>query len=384
MPVMPPPAPGVQPRPPAPPGAAARRGWPVVVIAGVAALAAGFAGALLGVALDDSDDEPIDAAPTATVVPARRVNGQELSVSEVAAAVGPSVVTISVDIEAGVTGEAVGTGLVVSPDGEILTNAHVVADASEIRVRLAGDTEPTEAQLVALDVGNDLALLKINGSNLPVAPFAPADQVALGDQVVAIGFALDLDGDPSVTLGIVSALDRTLITQNEGALDGLIQTDAAISSGNSGGPLVDAGGRVVGINTAVARSDFSTAATNVGFAIAIEEVETVLATLREQGEGDPRLEGFLGVILGERNDGGQGAVITRISEDSPASDAGLETGDVVISVDESTTDGVAGVIAAVRDREPGDEVEVVVVRDGEEQRFTIVLAERPPETTVPD
>ncbi len=290
----------------------------MVVIAGIAALAAGFGGALLGVALDDGDDEPTDAVTSATVVPARRVNGQELSVSEVAAAVGPSVVTISVDIEAGVTGEAVGTGLVVSPDGEILTNAHVVVDASEIRVRLAGDTEPTEAQLIALDVGNDLALLKINGSNLPVAPFAPAGQVALGDEVVAIGFALDLDGDPSVTLGIVSALDRTLITQNEGALDGLIQTDAAISSGNSGGPLVDASGRVVGINTAVARSDVSTAATNVGFAIAIEEVETVLATLREQGEGDPRLEGFLGVILGERNDGGQGAVITRISEDSPA------------------------------------------------------------------
>ena len=98
--------------------------------------------------------------------------------SEVAAAVGPSVVTISVDIEAGVTGEAVGTGLVVSADGEILTNAHVVADATEIRVRLAGDTEPTEAELIALDVGNDLALLRINGSNLPVAPFAPAGDVA--------------------------------------------------------------------------------------------------------------------------------------------------------------------------------------------------------------
>ena len=304
--------------------------------------------------------------------------------SEVAAAVGPSVVTISVDIAAGVVGEAVGTGLVVSADGEILTNAHVIADATEIRVRLAGDTEPTEAELIATDMGNDLALLRINGSNLPVAPFAPPGEVALGDQVVAIGFALDLDGEPSVTLGIVSALDRTLITQNEGALDGLIQTDAAISSGNSGGPLVDASGRVIGINTAVARSDVSTAATNVGFAIAIEEVETVLAALREQGEGDPRLEGFLGVALGERSDGGQGAVITRISEDSPASDAGLETGDVVISVDESTTDGVAGVIAAVRDREPGDEVDVVVVRDGEEEHFTIVLAERPPETTVPD
>ena len=286
MSVMPPPAPGVRPRPPAPPGAPRRRGWPVVVIAGIAALAAGFGGALLGAALDDEDQES-SARSTTTVVPARRVNAEDgLSVAEVAAAVGPSVVTISVDIEAGVTGEAVGTGLVVSPDGEILTNAHVIANATEIRVRLAGDTEPTEAELIASDVGNDLALLKINGSNLPVAPFAPPGEVALGDQVVAIGFALDLDGEPSVTLGIVSALDRTLITQNEGALDGLIQTDAAISSGNSGGPLVDASGQVIGINTAVARSDVSTAATNVGFAIAIEEVEAVLAALREQGEGD--------------------------------------------------------------------------------------------------
>ena len=110
----------------------------------------------------------------------------------------------------------------------------------------------------------------------------------------------------------------------------------------------------------------------------------MLAILREQAGGEPRLEGFLGVGLDERSDGGQGALITDVSEDSPASDAGLETGDVVISVDDSTTDGVAGVIAAIRDREPGDEVEVVVVRDGDEQRFSVVLAERPPESTVPD
>ena len=191
----------------------------------------------------------------------------------IAGAVGPSVVTISADVEGGVTaGEAVGTGLIVSADGEILTNAHVVADATEIRVRLAGDTEPTEAELIASDVGNDLALLQIDASDLPVAPFAPAGTARLGDQVVAIGFALDLAGDPSVTLGIISALDRTIITEDQGALDGLIQTDAAISSGNSGGPLVDGAGQVVGINTAVARSDVMTAATNVGFAIAIEEV----------------------------------------------------------------------------------------------------------------
>ena len=112
--------------------------------------------------------------------------------------------------------------------------------------------------------------------------------------MLAIGFALDLDGEPSVTLGIVSALDRTIITEL-GALDGLIQTDAAISSGNSGGPLVDAEGRIVGINTAVARSDVTTAATNVGFAISSDEVAEVLDELRAAEGGEPRTEGFLGV-----------------------------------------------------------------------------------------
>ena len=202
--------------------------------------------------------------------------------------------------------------------------------------------------------------------------------------MLAIGFALDLAGEPTVTLGIISALDRTLITEGQGALDGLIQTDAAISSGNSGGPLVNAAGQVVGINTAVARSDVTVAASNVGFAIGVDEVQIVLTALRDQAGGDARLEGFLGVELDERSDGGQGALVTGVDDASPAADAGLETGDVVVSVDDSTTDGVAGVIAAIRDREPGDQIEVVVVRDGAEERFSIVLAERPPDSTVPD
>ena len=129
----------------------------------------------------------------------------------------------------------------------------------------------------------------------------------------------------------------------------------------------------------MARSDATTAATNVGFAIAVAEVEDVLAALRERAGGAPRSEGFLGVSLDDRSDGGQGALITEVADGSPASDVGLELGDVIVSVDDSTTDGAAGVVAAVRDREPGDEVEVVVVRDGEEQTFEVVLAERPTE-----
>jgi S1-C subfamily serine protease len=362
MPVLPPPAPGVPPRPPA--GTAGRsERWRLILAAAVAAvLLVGLIGALLGAWLADRDDEATG-----------------INVKRVAERVGPSVVTISADVEGGTgAGEAVGTGVVVSEDGEILTNSHVIANATEMRVRLAGETEPTEAELVATDLGNDLALLQIEADDLTPAEFASPDDVELGDEVVAIGFALDLDGEPSVTQGIVSALDRTLrIT--DGALDRLIQTDAAISSGNSGGPLVDATGLVVGINTAVARSDATTAATNVGFAIAIAEVEDVLAALRDRAGGAARSEGFLGVSIDDRSDGGQGAVITEVADGSPASDVGLVQGDVILSVDESTTDGAEGVVAAVRDREPGDEVEVVVLRDGEEQTFDVVLAERPTE-----
>ena len=205
--------------------------------------------------------------------------------------------------------------------------------------------------------------------------FAPTADVALGDEVLAIGFALDLDGDPSVTLGIVSALDRTIITEM-GALDGLIQTDAAISSGNSGGPLVDASGRIVGINTAVARSDPMTAATNVGFAISSDEVIEVLDELRAAAGGEPRDEGFLGVSLDDRTDGGQGALITSVDDDSPAAGAGVEVGDVVVAIDDAAIDGSAGVIAAIRDHSPGDEITVTVVRDGTEQTLDVTLVER--------
>ena len=200
----------------------------------------------------------------------------------IAAAVGPSVVTISADVSEGdVEGVAVGTGVVVTTDGEIITNAHVVEGATKIRVRLAGETEPRTARLLAADEGNDLALLRIEATELSRATFADPTSVHLGDDVVAIGFALALDGEPSVTSGIVSATERTIITPGGNALDGLIQTDAAISSGNSGGPLVNAAGEVIGINTAVFRNDDTTAATNIGLAISVSEALPVIEQLRD-------------------------------------------------------------------------------------------------------
>jgi len=290
-------------------------------------------------------------------------------IAQVANAMADSVVTISSSIDDGMTtGEGTGTGVVLTADGEILTNSHVVADATEVHVRFAGETEPRLAKVLASDPGNDLALLKIEATDLKPATFAQPGTIRIGDGVIAIGYALDLDGGPTVTSGIVSALKRTIITES-GALNGLIQTDAAISSGNSGGPLVNFRGEVVGINTAVARSDANSAANNVGFSIAVDEIVPVLEQLRSQAGGQVRQEGFLGVGLAERTDGGQGAIISSVQPNSPASLAGIRESDIVLSVDGEPIDGQAGLVASIRDASPGQTVEIELLRDG--KRITV-------------
>ncbi len=344
----------------------------------VVAFVSGMVGVLVGVAVGDRDDSPPAGPSVLPVSVGPRAEGDlsRIDVASVVAAVAPSVVTVSADARiGGARGESVGTGVVLTSDGEILTNAHVIEGAEDVRVRLPGESDPRAATVVASDPGNDLALLRIDAEGLQPVTFADPDSVRLGDEVVAIGYALDLDGAPTVTLGIVSALHRTLSTE-VGALDGLIQTDAAISSGNSGGPLVNALGEVVGINTAVARGDFTTAANNIGFSISSGEALRVLDQLRS-GAGDTRAEGYLGVGLAPRTDGGQGAVITEVEPGSPADKAGLEADDIVLEVDGVTIEGEAGLIAAIRDGNPGDEVTLLIERDGERRTLTATLADRP-------
>lgn len=356
-----------------------RRGFLLVALIGAVAWVAGLSGALVGNQLSDWIDSPPRSAsdePINVSAPSGPIEGR-LDVAQVIEHMAPSVVTISADIDGEFgQGQSTGTGVIVSSDGEILTNAHVVEGATEIRVRLAGETEPREATLLASERGNDLALLRMNGDGFDAAVFADPGSVRIGDEVVAIGFALGLDGDPSVTLGIVSALDRTIGTE-DAYLDGLIQTDAAISSGNSGGPLVNARGEVVGINTAVARDTATAAATNVGFAISAKESLPVIEALREQAGGNVREEGYLGVELDDRRDGGQGAVIRNVQSDTPAADAGVETGDLVVAADGAAIDGATGLIAAIRDLQPGDSTTITVVRDGERLDLVVTLTVRP-------
>jgi putative serine protease PepD len=351
----------------------------------VVALLSGFVGGILGVVAADRWDlntgssSRTNSLSTPIVTSAVSADdpslGQSL-VAQVTNALADSVVTISSEVtDASGSGEAVGTGVVLTADGEILTNAHVVADATSVRVRFAGESEPRTAEVLATDPGNDLALIKINATGLVPVVFAQPGSVRVGDSVVAIGYALALDGGPTVSTGIVSALKRTIITDS-GALNGLIQTDAAISSGNSGGPLINLRGEVIGINTAVARSDATSAANNIGFSISVDEVIPEIDQLRKLAGGGIREEGFLGVGLAGRQDGGQGAIITSVQDNSPASIAGIQEGDIVLSVDGEPIDGQAALVAAIRDSEPGATVTIEILRNSKRLVVEATLVNR--------
>jgi S1-C subfamily serine protease len=378
--MLPPPPPGQTPAPgpstySSPPRRSKLRFASLLLAVAIVAWLGGLGGALAG----DSINNWLDRPPTRPssepldVADPRPGFENRLDVAQVARFVAPSTVTVSADIGAGVS---LGTGIIITDDGEILTNAHVIDGADAVRVRLAGETEPREATVLVEDRGNDLALLRIAGDGFEAATFADPSSVRLGDDVMAIGFALGLDGEPSVTLGIISALDRS-VGQGDVFLDGLIQTDAAISSGNSGGPLVNAAGEVVGVNTAVARDTAVFTATNVGFAISAAEALPIIETLRAQAAGTPREEAFLGVGLEDRQDGGQGVIVTGVEVGTPAEEVGVTVGDLIVAIDGASTDGSSALIAAIRDKAPGDGVTVSIVRDTEAIEVDVILTARP-------
>lgn len=342
----------------------------LVGLAVVAVLAGGSGAAVATVLGDDPAAVPSDAGSAAD---ARSVvlAGRRLDVGGVVDAVGPAVVSIRTDVGGRFAGAGAGTGVVLTADGEVLTNAHVVEGASRINVTLAGESQSRTATLVGADATADLALLRIDATDLPVASLGSSSSLAVGDDVVAIGNALALRGGPTVTRGIVSALDRSVDTDS-GSMTGLVQTDASISSGNSGGPLVDAAGEVIGINTAVASSGGGTAAENIGFAIPVDQALPVLERLRSGAEAvEP---GRLGVDVEDPTDGSRGAVLTAVAAGTPADDAQLQPGDLVTALDGTPVDGAAALAGAVRAHTPGEVVEVSFRRDGEEQQVTVTLS----------
>ena len=259
----------------------------VCVALATASVGGGFVGArLAGHDTKVVVEKTVPATVHATSVSSTGTVRDSIDVEAVVGAVRKSVVRIQSQIvqDNGFfqqTGTAVGTGVIVSSDGYVVTNAHVVNGATSVVVTLDGQTQQRPARIVATDTSQDLAVLQIRGvSGLTPATFAATKTVQVGQDAVAIGEALALEGEPTVTRGIVSALGRSVQEDTGANLSGMIQTDAAISSGNSGGPLVDAAGHVVGINTLVASSSDTTAANNIGFAIPSDHVLAFVAQAR--------------------------------------------------------------------------------------------------------
>jgi S1-C subfamily serine protease len=289
----------------------------------------------------------------------------------------PAVVRIDVD---GPDGQGTGTGFIVASNGVIVTNAHVAANAFTIKVTLA-DSRTATASVIGIDAQHDLAVVKIALTNLPTVELGDSSTLEVGDSVVAIGNALALEGTPTVTSGIVSALHRTISTENS-TLHDVIQTDAAINPGNSGGPLLDSSGRVIGINTAIASP---ADANNIGFAIAISSAEPTLRKL-ESGKSKPAVSGFLGVevesvtsaIAAQANlDVTHGAYVADVTPSSPADKGGVRVGDVILKLDSTSISTAEALTSAVKSHKPGEVVVVVVDRGGKQLTFHATLATRP-------
>jgi S1-C subfamily serine protease len=346
-------------------GAAAVLSWPAASAESQGLDLQGSSVPVEGIAPVDSPDLSSDAHPG--VLPPVR-SGERGPVALTALnSILPATVTV-------LTPDSVGTGVVVSAAGEIVTNAHVVEGSGPIRVLLHEAVDAVPARLVGLDTESDIALLRLELVRLEgqadLVPATFAASVSLGEEVVAVGYALGLEGEPTVTRGIVSATRRTILVAG-GVLTNLLQTDTPISSGNSGGPLVNVRGEVVGINTAVFRGDTQTAASNIGFAVRTETVLSVVEMLRN---GEVRQPAFLGIMVDDRDDGGRGGRVIGVNPRSPAEKAGLVVGDVVLRVGGVPIAGRSDLVGAIRTMSPGDRVELEVVRQGERQVLIAVLS----------
>jgi putative serine protease PepD len=367
--------------PPSPPPAPPRRRR-TAVAAGLLAASllvgggAGVGGAAIYLAAQDDSAGTTpggSAARTVSTAP-DRADG---SVESVADKVLPSVVQIEV---AGPQGEGSGSGIILSEDGRILTNNHVVEVAEgggSLRVSFEDGTTAT-AQIVGTDPLTDTAVIQAEGvSGLTPATIGDSSSLSVGQDVVAIGSPFGLDA--TVTSGIVSALDRPVNVGTDAAGNATtypaIQTDAAINPGNSGGPLVDMNGAVVGINSSIRSVSSGTGeagSIGLGFAIPINEV---LPIVDQIVAGETPTHARLGISVGDTDTQtvGEGAVIRQVNPGSAAEQAGLRPGDVVTRVDDRRITGADSLVATIRSYRPGDTVTVTYFRDGETRTATLTL-----------
>ena len=338
-------------------------------------------------------DTPLP-SPTITVPPGSTATPEPTastglllpSVATIVDVVKPSVVTIAVEVQVRVvdffgratfeTQQVSGTGVIFDPRGYVVTNNHVVKGASKITVTMVNERD-FEAELVGRDPGSDLAVIHIPGEDFPAVQFADPDKIAVGDWVIAIGNALNLLGGPTVTLGIVGALDRVVTTEG-GTLFDMIQTDAAINAGNSGGPLVNLDGEVVGINTARSGSG-----EGIGFAVGTFTVSPVVDSILEHGRVvfawlGVGVDDVTPVIAVQRGFSvKRGVEVVSVTSGGPAQKAGILPGDVIVAFNGTDVDNVKQLQKAVRAYGIGEEADVTVARGEDTREFRVTLEEQP-------
>lgn len=277
--------------------------------------------------------------------------------------------------------EAGGSGFLISPDGYILTNNHVIEGASKVRVTLDED-RTFEAKVVGQDKETDVALLKIEGKNLPTVPLGDSDEIRPGDWVMAVGNPLMYSH--TVTVGVISAKGRRI---SSSSLDDFLQTDAAINFGNSGGPLVNTRGEVVGISTAITRSDFrGRVVEGIGFAIPINLVKAQLDQLKTKGKVE---RGYLGVRVGPVDQDARdyyrktygldlsgGALVQSVDEKTPAAKAGMKKGDIIVKVEGREIQDSRQLPHKIAAYPPGKTISVEVLREGERKTLRVTLGDR--------
>ncbi|MDX1618938.1 MAG: DegQ family serine endoprotease [Balneolaceae bacterium] len=281
--------------------------------------------------------------------------------------------------------QGLGSGVIVSEEGYILTNNHVVEGAEEIRVQTYNGDE-VKAQLVGTDPQTDVAVLKIEGSNLPTIDLGDSEKLRVGEFVLAIGSPFGENLAHSVSFGIVSGKGRSIgLAQRTGGYEDFIQTDAAINPGNSGGALINMDGELIGINTAIASR--SGGNQGIGFAIPINLAENIMRQLIETGSVE---RGYLGITGGSVDrsmaraldlDKPQGVIVGGVVEDGPAAEAGLREGDVIKTLDGNTVENWISFRTEIASKRPGTEVTLGIIRDGNEREITVELGKLPSDLT---
>ncbi len=355
---------------PPPPPPRRRRGRFATAIAGGAAGAALMTGGLFGLGVLDAGGAPSAAPAPQAAAPGSASARTRGDVGAIYAAASPAVVSVR-------TGGGSGTGFVVDRDGTIATNAHVVGSASRVQVRFEGRDEAVPATVRGTDTSSDLAVLDVGAQAVDgVRPLALADSdgVEVGDLAVAIGSPFGLA--QTATAGIVSGLEREIQAPDGFQIDRVIQTDAPINPGNSGGPLLDARGRVIGVNSQILTGG-GQGNVGIGFAVPANAVQEVLPRL-ERGETVERP--YLGVSTAA---GAGGVVVQSAAPGGPAAAAGVQQGDVVVAVGGTAVDQPDEVADAIRDRSPGDRLELTLRRGGAERTVTVELETRPAQTAQP-